>query len=83
MTAAVTEILDARTPVTYVWSYEPSRDDLRSLYDKAKQEGEAGAVGRPHAAAVAPRGRPRGGEPPRRVHPDLRLADLAQALGAC
>ena len=38
MTAAVTEILDARTPVTYVWSYEPSRDDLRSLYDKAKQE---------------------------------------------
>jgi hypothetical protein len=34
----VTELLDARCPVTYTWSYATSRADLRALYDKAKGE---------------------------------------------
>jgi len=32
------EYLDARCPVSYVWSYASSRHDLRALYEKAKQE---------------------------------------------
>jgi hypothetical protein len=34
----VSEHLDARCPVAYVWSYETSRQDLRALYEKAKGE---------------------------------------------
>ena len=34
----VTELLDARCPTTYTWSYESSRADLRALYEKAKGE---------------------------------------------
>jgi P-aminobenzoate N-oxygenase AurF len=34
----VSEYLDARCPVAYVWSYETSRQDLRALYEKAKGE---------------------------------------------
>ncbi len=34
----VTEFLDARCPLTYTWSYEASRHDLRALYEKAKTE---------------------------------------------
>ncbi len=34
----VTELLDARCPLQYTWSYDSSRADLRALYDKAKAE---------------------------------------------
>jgi hypothetical protein len=34
----VSEFLEARCPVTYTWSYETSRADLRALYEKAKRE---------------------------------------------
>jgi hypothetical protein len=34
----VTDHLDARCPVTYTWSYESSRAELRALYEKAKGE---------------------------------------------
>jgi len=34
----VNEFLDARCPVTYTWSYQSSRADLRALYEKAKGE---------------------------------------------
>jgi hypothetical protein len=34
----VSEYLDARCPVAYVWNYETSRQDLRALYEKAKGE---------------------------------------------
>jgi hypothetical protein len=34
----VTEFLDARCPLTYTWSYESARHDLRALYEKAKAE---------------------------------------------
>jgi hypothetical protein len=34
----VTELLDARCPVTYTWSYESTRAELRALYEKAKGE---------------------------------------------
>lgn len=34
----VAEYLDARCPTTYVWRYDSSKEDLRALYEKAKQE---------------------------------------------
>jgi hypothetical protein len=34
----IAEYLDARCPVTYVWSYDSTRADLRALYEKAKGE---------------------------------------------
>jgi para-aminobenzoate N-oxygenase AurF len=34
----VNEFLDAKCPLSYTWSYESSRRDLRALYEKAKGE---------------------------------------------
>jgi hypothetical protein len=34
----VSDMIDAKCPVNYVWRYESSREDLRALYEKAKGE---------------------------------------------
>src|SRR5215831_5425428 len=34
----IIELLEARCPATYTWSYASSRADLRALYERAKSE---------------------------------------------
>ncbi len=50
----VTEFLDARCPVTYTWSYESSRAELRALYEKAKGEQWDGRTYLPWGTEVDP-----------------------------
>ncbi len=50
----IAEHLDARCPVTYTWSYESSRAELRALYDKAKGEQWDGRVYLPWETDVDP-----------------------------
>lgn len=53
-TDRVASWLDARCGASYVWRYETARDDLRALYDKAKQEQWDGRTYLPWHLAVDP-----------------------------
>jgi hypothetical protein len=50
----VSEHLEANCPVTYVWKYDSSRQDLRALYEKAKGEQWDGRTYLPWDCVVDP-----------------------------